>query len=840
MIQRLVAELARVAVERRGLVLLVYLLLVAAFASQLPKLKVDTSPEALVSEIEGQKDAEALFQKAFGRSETQIITLVQAEDVLSKDALEFQYRAHEALSKLPIVSRVDDLTHAHLPSQFSDPSVPENLPPEALLARRSEIEKRVAQARAEGKFPSVDTLQAIVDGEEEAYPQGVETLTSRLLSSESPEKMSLDWDAKTYERYVRFLKKADWLKPLLLSRDHSAAAIIVHLDRERVFDETTRMDALDQVRKTIADIERPADIHVDYGGSPVLGEAILRKLDQDRLTLNPAMAVLCLLVLVVTFRWWPAVVAPLLAVALACLGVMGAMAFLDQPLTILTNIIPPLLLIVGLSDSVHLLGRYREEVQKSPDRLESAKSATRSMIVACFLTSLTTAVGFGSMAWAKTEELKRFGFAASFGVMLAYFATVFCVPAFVSFFKPPASWSKHPSGKERVSRLERIIASIALLTMRHFKWVAGLALVSTIGLSYLASKVEADARLLDAFDDDEPIAVVTHTLEKKLAGIRPLEVLLSAEDESLLSPQVTSEIASAEAWLSADPQVISVSSYLDPLRALRSSLSLDTIDVDEPFSSKEELRALSSVLSSMREDGSASYLSDDEKIGRMTVFFEDSGVRHTMSVINKLEKQLNDHLGAQTHIRLTLLGEAYTGSMGRQHVLRDLLSGLGMALVTIFGLLTLLFRSLPLGLVAMPPNVIPLLATGAYMMARGIQLNLATVITFSIGIGLAVDDTVHVVARFREESAKVTSTRVALLRSVRGTGTAIVVTAISLALGFGVLMMSEFVSVRQFGELISITVVNCLLGALLIQPALLRMVMGRSRTLSRKRKPKVL
>lgn len=138
-----------------------------------------------------------------------------------------------------------------------------------------------------------------------------------------------------------------------------------------------------------------------------------------------------------------------------------------------------------------------------------------------------------------------------------------------------------------------------------------------------------------------------------------------------------------------------------------------------------------------------------------------------------LERQIENNLGQKHDVEVTFLGEAYTGSLGREHVLRDLISGLGLAIVTIFGLLALLFRSLPLGLVAMPPNVIPLLATGAYMMARGFQLNLTTVITFSIGIGLAVDDMVHVVARFREESAKITSRRVALLRAMRGTGTAI-------------------------------------------------------------------
>jgi predicted RND superfamily exporter protein len=218
----------------------------------------------------------------------------------------------------------------------------------------------------------------------------------------------------------------------------------------------------------------------------------------------------------------------------------------------------------------------------------------------------------------------------------------------------------------------------------------------------------------------------------------------------------------------------------------------------------------------------SAWLSGDRRAGRITVFFKDSGIRKTLQTLAGLRERLGADQGK--NLRFSFTGEAYTGSVGRDSVLRDLVSGLSFALVTIFVVLGILFRSVPLALVAIPPNVIPLLATAAYMTMRGIHLNMATVITFSIGIGLAVDDTVHVVARFREESARLSSTRVSLLRAARGTGRAIFVTALSLGLGFSVLLFSEFVSVRQFGELIAFTVIGCLVSALCIQPALLMLV----------------
>jgi predicted RND superfamily exporter protein len=403
-------------------------------------------------------------------------------------------------------------------------------------------------------------------------------------------------------------------------------------------------------------------------------------------------------------------------------------------------------------------------------------------------------------------------------VIFAYFATVLFVPAFVTKMSPPR---RTQAGSGSVRLLDRWIFVLTRNVLRHAKLVGILSLLAAIVLAWSATRVTADARLLDAFDKDEPASTTTRLLEDKLAGIRPLEVMISPNEGSVLSPEVLQRVEEVEHWASTQDGVITVVSYAQPLRAARLAVTDQEESMTRPFASLAHTRALGELLASGEKDPLTAWMSPDEKVARMTVFFRDTGIRRTLRVIESLKEEFEQGSGA---LRVSFVGEAYTGSVGRDSVLRDLISGLTLALVSIFVLLALLFRSLRLGLVAMPPNIIPLLATGAYMMARGIHLNMATVITFSIGIGLAVDDTVHVVARFLEERRRISSVRVALLRAARGTGRAIVITAISLSLGFSVLMLSEFVSVRQFGELIAVTVLNCLVSALFIQPALLLLV----------------
>lgn len=235
MIQRLVDLIAHLAVQRRGLVLLFFLVLTLGFASQIPHLKVDTSPEALVSEIAGQAQAEALFEENFGRSETQIIVAIEGKDLLSKEALRTQFELHRALLALPLVASVDGITQTHLPSRFSDRVSEQALPPEYKRAQEEQLKKAIEGARAAGKFPSEDSLAAITKGSEIAYPDGARTLSSRLISAEKSPKLGAEaWTDDKYESFVEALRRAEWLRPMLLSTDQTAAALIVHLNKELV------------------------------------------------------------------------------------------------------------------------------------------------------------------------------------------------------------------------------------------------------------------------------------------------------------------------------------------------------------------------------------------------------------------------------------------------------------------------------------------------------------------------------------------------------------------------------------------------------------------------------
>jgi hypothetical protein len=231
-------------------------------------------------------------------------------------------------------------------------------------------------------------------------------------------------------------------------------------------------------------------------------------------------------------------------------------------------------------------------------------------------------------------------------------------------------------------------------------------------------------------------------------------------------------------------------------------------------------------LASLMEDAAGSaldaWVTFDRRHLRVGAKIGDFGSQRGLAFSEELLAHVDTLMGDTENLQVDLTGDAYSGARGLTALVADLWGSLGSAFVLIFLFMTLLFRSFRMGLISIPPNVLPLLVTMAWMGFRDINLNTSTVITFSVAIGLAVDDTIHVLARFKEEYAKGYSLDDALLRSARGSGRAVIVTSVMLMAGLSVMLTSSFVPIKWFAELLGITITVCLVGDLIMLPAMLK------------------
>ncbi len=620
----------------------------------------------------------------------------------------------------------------------------------------------------------------------------------------------------------RALADAPLVEGTLISRDHSVAmvATLIRADRQKV----------DDLEPAVADLEAllarhppPPGAAIHLSGLPYIRVDVIRSLKSDQKILFPAAFVVILCLLFISFRWLPAVVLPIVVVGVSADLLMGAMGAMGESLNIINNIVPILVIIIGISDSIHFVNRYGEALVEEPDRRSAARAALGGMIVALFLTSFTTAVGFGSLAVSRLPALVDFGITAAGGVLIAYVITIAVLPGALSLMPFP----QRPLADHQRGNVERLVSPITDLVLRR-RWIV-LALSAAVAAvcATAASGVRADTAVHHQYDAQSHAYRGLHLLETKLDGVRPVEVALRAAPGRMADPDVLDAMDAVTRWARGRREVLAASSYADLLRTAWFAATGDDRARTMPIGDADRAHTLAALVD-RAPGGMGRFVTDDRARARISLQLADIGGRATLAFADDLRQQLARALPPDVH--WDLAGEGYTSSAGLTVLTHDLLTSMLMAVVVIFGFMTLILRSPRLGLVSVPPNLLPLVATIAYLRARDIPLSPATAIIFTISLGLAVDGTIHVLARFREEIAAGAGRDEALRQAARATGKAVVASYLSLIIGFGVFLLSSFVPVREFGELVAVTITGCLVSTLVVLPALLSVAWPRDKT----------
>jgi predicted RND superfamily exporter protein len=830
--------LGRLVTERRKLVISVFVVVTIAFSTQIPKLTADPAPESLLSSYEGAEYAliQRRFEQWFGKRREAVLILVEADDVLSRETLQRIHELSLYFAGKPWVEKVASLTTLNIPRRVKGETGEGDLEgleevggseDEGDLEDLDSLDEAEAtDAQGDLEDDAFNALLDIIESDPNRFPGGIAKV-GPALSSELKTDPIVEGAVVTDEEAAE-LAEAIKDNPLLLGRlideDHTVAGIALQLHE---LDPRQMREAMDELRE---DLKRPElqDLELHVGGLPYLRSVIVSKMREDNLRLIPLTVLVCLLLLTLSFRWVPGVLLPLGAVAITALVTVGGMGLVGEPMNILNNVIVPLLVIMVMSDATHLIQRYRDEVAMDDDETGDRSAAGRRTIaaiaVACLLTSSTTAAGLGSLVVSKTVMLRHFGITSGLGVMFSYLVIITFMPAILTWVTPP---KRELIRKERTSTFTNVTSTLVARLLR-WRWVVlGATALFTVGAGYAASRITVDHALLDQFDETDPVYTTTLLIEEKLGGVRPLEVVLvSSEQDHFMQPEMIQSIQRIRNWAALRPEVIRTLSYGDMLRESYALLADDPSVRSEKFKSAKQVKGLVTMMSRGESSPLSDWLTEDGRKARIQFKLRDVGAQATMRFLHNLERIIESELGNDDTVSVSFTGEAYTGSRGQVAVVSDLAGSLLVAVVLIFLLLAFFFRSIRLGLLSIPPNLIPLVATMAYMVLREIPLNVSTLIIFSVSLGLAVNATIHVLARFREELHRGLGREAALVRATRGTGRAIVISCVTLMAGFGVLLASSFVPVRIFGELFAVTFGGCLVATLIVLPPLLRVAGG--------------
>lgn len=483
-------------------------------------------------------------------------------------------------------------------------------------------------------------------------------------------------------------------------------------------------------------------------------------------------------------------------VPLTLLATFGAMAALGVPITMLTSTLPCLLMAMAVADGVHLVGRFQEERRAGADPREAATRTVAALLLPCFLTSLTTVIGFATLAFTVVPDLRDMGRFAALGMAAAYVFTIAVVPPALSFVQrvPP------PRRVPAAELLARACARLAEASPRMILLGSGLVL---LGATVLALRIDRDERLADDLWPDSHLARSHAEYAAEFGAILPGELLVRSERGFGTAPDLE-RLAAVVDWLAAQPMV---------------DRSLSIVDVwrDGTAPALLQLAARTGVLP-------GGLLSGDGKTARVLLFQRDLGTkaRHAFSAaVATAAAQF-----APLEVRLAGVGVV----AGRlvDELMADLLWSFAGSLLLIFAVLGVALRSLRYGLLAVLPNLLPFALTLAVMVCCDIKLRPLSVITFCIAFGLAVDNTTHLLARYKQARALGAGAAAALAESTVRAGEPVIVTNLLLICGFATIFTSEFKGTFEFGLLVVVALAFAMVAALLVLPALVRVLGPRA------------
>ncbi|MGI9243986.1 MAG: efflux RND transporter permease subunit [Verrucomicrobiales bacterium] len=565
------------------------------------------------------------------------------------------------------------------------------------------------------------------------------------------------------------------------------------------------------VERALEQFDGGGDLRVRLTGLYPLWEAERAAVERDRIKFIVIGYVLTALLAIYLFRslWVTAAIG--LPAFIGVFWTVGILTFLNEQPTPLTQVVMPMMLtMVGFTDAVHLMFHIRRARWAGASRADAARSAVSELGIPCALTSFTTAVGFGSLMVAGSDVIRSFGLSCAIGVVVTFLAVVTLVPilSLTRLGKNVHLSHEHDFMEKHRGRVDRLLDRM-LLRARWIVAAAGLLMVIFAGA---ASTLRPDNRFLTRMPDRSEAYLAMAHVDEHLGGTQVLRVSLEWDEGALDEAALVEKLGEVETILIREP-------LLAPPLSLRTILEALPGKGDELAARMGKLRFVpSNVVGGVYQPNSRRAL--------VSVRVRDLGIAVYKPVFERIDLALAGMGGAGLRIEMT--GDPIVWGRYLDRMVMDLLKSLGLASAIILVVMGLVYRSVRTGLIAIVPNLFPLAATGAMLALFRIPLVIETVCAFTICLGIAVDDTIHFLSRYRVELGRQGDGDMAIRESFIKVGSPLIVTTVLMVTGFATVLWSELPGFRMFGAMACATLAAAFVADLLILPALLK-VFGHRR-----------
>ena len=589
---------------------------------------------------------------------------------------------------------------------------------------------------------------------------------------------------------------------------------------------------IDERVAAILDAERTPTDRFHFTGASHVTRAAVAMMRADVLRFTPMAIAFVLLTLWISFRTKRGVLLPFLAVVMALVWTLGIMVLTGHAITLGTFVLPPLLVIVGSSYAIHVMARYYEQTETRSDRTEVIVRAFERVWVPLLISALVTAIGFGSLMVSRIPAISELGAFAVVGVLCLTASTLLVMPAALALMPVERVARRARSGTPLLGRVLGALAWAAAWARRRILAVAlVLAVVSLWGLR----QIQVDSDFLYFFSPRAGVRTDNEAINQQIVGTNLFYIIVEGERDAFKRWEVLKLVKDLETYIDTLPGITSTASLVDYLELLESGTTRSTtsggdlvltekgelVAAERPKPFWEEPRNLAPVLGtiSMFPDTFSGAVTKDFSRASITVRTRLSASRAVEDTLGKIRGYIKTHFPLDLPTRLTGTLVLQTGTTS--DIVAGQIESLSIALAVIFVVMSAMFLSFRIGFLAILPNLLPIGIFFGVMGWLGIRLNFGTSLIAAIALGIAVDSTVHYMARLNLELKGESDQEAAISRAVRTVGIPIVYTTVALFLGFLTFAFSSFVPIQNFGILSAVTMFTSLVANLVLLPTML-------------------
>ncbi len=619
----------------------------------------------------------------------------------------------------------------------------------------------------------------------------------------------------------QLFKSLPFYEGILYNAENNSTLMGVRIDSS-IMNTKTRVGVVKTIVRKADQFGAKHDLSTHYSGLPFIRSYNIETISKELKYFLVLAICIIGMILFLLFRSFASVFYPILVVLIAVIWCLGIMTLLDYRITVLTGLVPTLIVVIGIPNCVYMLNKYQEEFRKHGERKRAMVNAVSRIGHITLFANLTTAIGFAVFALMESAILKEFGIVSGLSIAGTYFISLIVIPGIFMYLpKPKAKHLKHLDRKV----LQATLANLVNWTHKYRTSIQLGALALLIVCSFGLFQLKSEGYLVDDVSQDSIVYTDLKFFENNFKGVMPMDVLIDTKKKTgITKASFMKKLDKVHKIFEKNELFSKPVSLIDGIKFCNQAY----FNGKDKFYSLPSAMERSFVLSYLKNTGGedngnllATLTDSLQQVARLSVAIADVGSRKFPEVVAEMKSEVAKVLDPEKY-DVSYTGSTFVVMEGYNYLISGLRNSVLFAFLLIAIIIAYLFRSPKMLMIALLPNLIPLAFTASLMGYFGITLKPSTVLIFSVAFGISVDFTIHFLAKYRQELFDYKqSTKDAITRSIQETGFSMIYTAIILLAGFVVFTFSNFTGTFYLGLLTSITLIVALLANLVLLPSVI-------------------